>query len=107
MTGMALTWWLDDYVYVACAFTSLLLAPKIPHSGILVAFFLTGDPYLLVFPRSQDPLRGQPEDYRPLRLENIMGSGNRLLWFFPTDPTFLDTDAEVIMGFRYSSAPQQ
>lgn len=57
--------------------------------------------------RKEGRIRGTPEDYIPIRWEDIFGNGNKLLWVLPTDPHFRKPQRERILGFREPPAARR
>ena len=57
--------------------------------------------------RKEGRIRGMPEDYSPMRWEDIFGEGNKLMWLLPTDPHFRKSQREKILGFREPAAARR
>lgn len=57
--------------------------------------------------RKQGRLRGTPEDYTPVKWDDIFGVGNKLTWVLPTDPHFRAPQRERIWGFREPPAARR
>ena len=57
--------------------------------------------------RKEGRIRGTPEDYSPMRWEDIFGDGNKLMWLLPTDPPFCKSQREKIVGFREPAAARR
>lgn len=57
--------------------------------------------------RKEGRVRGRPEDFTPVRWEDIFGCGNRMTWFFPTNPKFRTQQRQRIMGFREPPAARR
>lgn len=57
--------------------------------------------------RKEGRIRGRPEDFNPVRWEDIFGSGSRFTWFLPIKPYFRPPQYQRIMGFRLPPAARR